>query len=198
MEKLYPPYINGTIPAFYYSEGATKIVVPFTMNRAVQADDVAGFALKIKNISGDVKSVERKVVSSDITSSNASVTFSSEETFIVGQYYKAQLAYISKNGVIGYYSTVGIIKCTTKPTVSIEGLVFGQANMNKYSYTGVYSQYGGDATEKMYSYRFLLTDVNGKVIMDSGEKIHSTSLDDLPYESHETFNIKKEFDSNSF
>ena len=197
MEKLYPPYINGTIPAFYYSEGATKIVVPFTMNRAVQAGDVAGFALKIKNISGDVKCVEQDVDAYDISSSNASVTFSSKETFVVGQYYKAQLAYISSNGVIGYYSTVGIIKCTTRPKVEIEGLAFGQANMHQYSYTGVYSQYGGDATEKMYSYRFLLTDVNGNVIADSDEKIHSTSTDDLPYESHETFAIKKEFSSNS-
>ena len=36
MAKLYPPQINGTIPAFYNDkEGATMMVVPFSMNRAV-------------------------------------------------------------------------------------------------------------------------------------------------------------------
>ena len=75
MAKLYPPYINGTIPAFYYTEGATTIVVPFTMNRAVSVGEVAGFALKIKTITGDVKTVETMVSNFDIFNSSASVTF---------------------------------------------------------------------------------------------------------------------------
>ena len=193
MEKLYPPYINGTIPAFYYTEGATKIVVPFTMNRAVAAGEVAGFALKIKTIMGDIKTVETTTDFS-IAGSNASVTFLSTETFTVGQYYKAQLAYINEGGVIGYYSTVGVIKCTTKPSVSIDGLTFGQANMHRYSYTGVYSQYGGDVTEKMYSYRFVMTDTDGNIVADSGEKLHSNSTDTVPYESYEEFLIRQELD----
>mgnify|MGYP003318917547 CR=1 FL=1 len=36
MAKLFPPLIDGTIPAFYSNdEGAVKITVPFSMNRAV-------------------------------------------------------------------------------------------------------------------------------------------------------------------
>lgn len=198
MAKLYPPYINGTIPAFYCAEGTAKtsIAVPFTMNKAVAAGEVAGFALKIKTINGDVKDVLYNYNANIVTASNASVTFSTSSTFLVGQYYKVQLAYIDSAGVIGYYSTVGIIKCTTKPVVQIEGLTFGQANTHNYSYTGVYSQKGGDVTEKMYSYRFVLYDANDNIIVDSGEKLHNTSFDNISYESHEDFLISRDLDLN--
>ena len=36
-----------------------------------------------------------------------------------------KIAYIDVNGIYGYYSTVGIIKCTAKPHVYIEGLESG-------------------------------------------------------------------------
>lgn len=193
MAKLYPPNINGTIPAFYYTGGAVQITVPFTMNRAVAPSEVAGFALKIKTITGDLKGVS--IVNSDnvIATSKASVTFSIDNiSFLVGQYYKIQLAYKDHAGVIGYYSTVGIIKCTTKPEVTIDGLQAGQTNVHTYSYTGVYSQEGKDVTEKMYSSRFLLYDVNQNIIKDSGEILHNTSKDTLPYESYEEFILNQD------
>jgi len=195
MAKLYPPYINGTIPAFYHSEGTIEIVVPFTMNRGVAPADVAGFALKIKTINGDVKGVVQ-IGNKDMTiTTGASVTFPiSNIEFLIGQYYKVQLAYVDKAGVIGYYSTVGITKCTTKPEIYIEGLTFGQANVHNYSYVGVYSQFGGDVTEKMYSYQFVLTDSEGNIIADSGERLHNTSFDNISYESHEEFLISQDLD----
>jgi hypothetical protein len=48
--KLFPPYIEGTLPAFYQSNGTTKIVVPFVMNRGVRFDDIKGLMMKIKSI----------------------------------------------------------------------------------------------------------------------------------------------------
>jgi hypothetical protein len=36
-----------------------------------------------------------------------------EIVLIPGQYYKIQIAFIDFNDVIGYYSNVGVIKCTT-------------------------------------------------------------------------------------
>jgi hypothetical protein len=41
---LYPPYIEGTIPAFYTdsTNGTTKLIVPFSMNKAVSKDSVYG------------------------------------------------------------------------------------------------------------------------------------------------------------
>lgn len=195
MAKLYPPYINGTIPAFYHSGGTAKIVVPFTMNRGVASGEVAGFALKIKTINGDVKGVVQADARDVVIVSNASVTFFVDNIdFLVGQYYKVQLAYIDNAGVVGYYSTVGVIKCTTKPQVYIEGLDFGQINTHNYSYVGVYSQYGGDVTEKMYSYQFVLYDSDNNIIVDSGERLHNTSTDNISYESHEEFLISQDLD----
>lgn len=78
--------------------------------------------------------------------------------FSVGQYYKFQLAYIGKDGIVGYYSTVGVAKYTTAPAIQISGLKFGRINSHNYFYTGVYSQKGGDTTEKLYSSRFRLYD----------------------------------------
>ena len=45
-KKLYPPNIEGTIPAFY----GTTLVVPFSMNKAVSKIEVEGMAIKIKTI----------------------------------------------------------------------------------------------------------------------------------------------------
>mgnify|MGYP006967447462 CR=1 FL=1 len=58
MAKLYPPYIEGTIPAFYKTtdsegKGTAQLTVPFSMNRAVSKWEVTGFRLKLKNIFGD-------------------------------------------------------------------------------------------------------------------------------------------------
>jgi integrase len=44
--KLYPPIIEGTIPAFY----GNKIKVPYEMNKAVGYHEISGFSLKIKTV----------------------------------------------------------------------------------------------------------------------------------------------------
>ena len=45
MAKLYPPQIEGVIPAFH-----TRLVIPFIMNKTVSKTQVKGFAIKIKSI----------------------------------------------------------------------------------------------------------------------------------------------------
>jgi hypothetical protein len=50
MGKLYPPYLEGTIPAFCDTKEGTVLTVPFSMNRAVSKREVAGFYLKLKTI----------------------------------------------------------------------------------------------------------------------------------------------------
>ena len=199
MAKLYPPNINGTIPAFYYEEGTVQITVPFTMNRAVSPNEVAGFALKIKTTTGVEKGVAMLDFDSDtiITTSTASATFLVDNLDCqVGQHFKIQLAYKDKTGEIGYYSTVGIIKCTTRPMVTIEGLNIGQTNSHTHAYTGVYSQKGQDVSEKMYSSHFILTDMYQNVIIDSGDLLHNTSNDIFPYESTEEFIINQDLTPN--
>jgi hypothetical protein len=44
--KLYPPVIEGVLPAFCGS----AIQIPFTMNKSVNEFEVAKFALKIKTV----------------------------------------------------------------------------------------------------------------------------------------------------
>lgn len=198
MAKLYPPNINGTIPAFCNNDGTVLITVPFSMNKAVSNSEISGFALKIKTVSGVVKGAIKTTKSS--TSSfdlyeNYTATFdASFLDFSVGQYYKFQLAYIGNDGIVGYYSTVGVAKYTTAPSIQISGLKFGRINSHNYSYTGVYSQKGGDTTEKLYSSRFRLYDYKKNVIQDTGEILHNTSLDDLSYEAHDTFSVPQDLD----
>lgn len=199
MAKLFPPNINGTIPAFFQEGTEYNISVPFSMNRTVSSADISGFALKIKTVNGIVKGIfTASVTDTDYSTNNSIVTFQvSGVDFLVGQYYKAQLAYIDVNGVYGYYSTVGIIKCTAKPHVYIEGLDFGQPNTHNYTYIGVYSQQDssgniGDSTEKLYSYRFIFTDSDNNIIADSGEKLHDSSTNDSPYEAHDIFTLNQD------
>lgn len=51
MSKLYPPVIEGTIPAFNKdTDGTITLMVPFSMNRSVSKADIKGFSVKVKTI----------------------------------------------------------------------------------------------------------------------------------------------------
>lgn len=206
--KLYPPVIEGALPAFY---GTEKLSVPFSMNRAVGVSEVAGFALKIKTVSGLYITTLKTVDTSSFDLLNETkVDFDIsglEKPFTVGQYYKVQLAFIGVDGQVGIYSTVGVIKYTTKPTVSLQNFDFGHINQHNYTYVGVYSQEGTvaltkdvvvkrDSTEKMHSCRFTIQDDMGGFVYDSGYIVHNTTQDDLSYESHESCLISQDLDIN--
>ena len=159
MAKLYPPYIEGTIPAFYKTtdlDGTVRaeLTVPFSMNKAVSKWEVQGFSLKLKNVFGDDSYLISTTTSENNNSrynldSDYKVVFSLNEDMLlkltVGQFYKVQIAYIS-NDAIGYYSTVGIVKYTTEPEMEIAGLTTEVINMHRYSYVGKYAQVAYDYT----------------------------------------------------
>lgn len=207
MAKLYPPNIEGTIPAFY-TEGTTKIVVPFSMNKAVGKSEVYGFSLKIKYVDGnviDTFQVRKNGANSEASSYDIEEDYKAifdisllktNGTIKVGQYYKVQLAYIDVNNEVGYYSTIGVVKYTTHPIITIAGLDESKVNAHQYAYTGVYSQYGKDSTEKVYSSRFLLTDSNNKIIKDTGYMLHNSTQDDLPYEATDSFLLSRDLEPN--
>ena len=153
VNKLYPPIISGTLPAFVGQE----ITIPFQMNRAVSMVEVSGLCYIIKTVSSNV--VIAQGTTADFTPSKVrgcleqrSITFNINLKSITnngkpiqyklnpGQSYKIQLAYINTNGVVGYYSTVGIAKCTTKPAVYIKGFEDNLVGINKTNFIGVYSQ----------------------------------------------------------
>ena len=198
---LASPIIEGTIPAFYAKEdGTATIAVPFSMSRAVKQSEVKGFKLKIRNIQGSVYSDSLSAVNSSNVDYNKSIVeFTLNEAqvknFVEGAFYKVQIAYIDNNDIVGYYSSVGVIKYTTKPSVYILNLKSGINNFHSQEYIGVYSQEDKDATEKVYSYRFVFKDENNNVIKDTGYQIHNNSNDVEYYESQDNFFLNIDLDS---
>lgn len=191
-EKLYPPIIGSSIPAFYQEGGTAVIAVPFSMNRAVSGNLISGFSLKIKTVQSNtfIKTLTSTEVENSIT--NKIVKFywyniNSDREFQkikLGQYLKLQIAYLDKNGNPGYFSTVGIIKYTSKPLVYIEGLQRDTNRIGAFrsNYTGVYVT-GEDRSERPYSYNFRLYDRQKGLIEQSGWKLHNSSVDHVYAES---------------
>lgn len=225
-EKLYPPYIEGTIPAFCGTlrEGRETYIleVPFSMNKAVSKSQVAGFALKIKTVQSNT--FITTLLNTDNTTWNlddgivrfelptvddaGQVREDIWKYFNIGQYYKLQLAYMTSDNMptpaytVGYYSTVGVIKYTTAPTVTISGLEYGQINNHNYKYVGRYSQKAQneddikDTTEKLYSSKFRVFNAKGEVVEESKEILHNITSDTEIYESHEEWILKRDLEIN--
>lgn len=188
MSKLYPPQIEGTIPAFY----GDKIIVPFSMNRAVGKASVSGFTLKIKTVQNSMYVTE--VVSKNFDFNTMQVIFTLSETqkkkLNVGQHYKLQLAYLDKDGYPGYYSTVGIVKYTVKPMVYIEGFKEVGTNNHANGYLGVFKS--EDYTEKIYSSKFIILNSDNSTYLESDELIHNATEDTSIFEVTEYYEILNE------
>ena len=199
-EKLYPPTIPSSIPAFYVENGTAKIAVPFSMNRAVDADSVAGFRIKIKTVQSNtlVKTISIDNDAGAQAAINSRIAVFEWEADVngnrtpdfnkikMGQYLKVQMAYIGKNGQPGYFSTVAITKYTSKPLVSIANAdVADDPNaipVFKQSYTGVY-QTTEDTSERPYSYCFYLFNALKGLEETSGWKLHNTSVNRIASEA---------------
>lgn len=201
MAKLYPPYIEGTIPAFFKSDddGTVMITVPLSMNKAVGEREVKGFKLKIKTsqtgiLLGDFDS-ERFELKTEMAAWFNLTSIANKLT--VGQYYKIQIAYVGMDDVVGYYSTVGVAKYTTMPDIAIDGLEFKVINTHQHRYLGTYSQKNKDITERVYSYRFDIYDIDRNIIATSGDLLHNRNNDINNYESQDEWVYQKELDIDS-
>lgn len=281
MGKLLPPNIEGTIPAFYAnSDGAVKITVPFSMNRAVSNKAITGFSLKIKTVQSSSYLHTWEATSWDAESAMEAIFDVPSELLAklrIGQFYKIQLAYISgltyseilnalqgkldlyhhyrnaytdivqqtelrnaydiyassgsnnlsqipigeliiaigavsgttsesewyqsvisqlsiDDKTVGYYSSVGVIKYTTKPVIEILNLEEKIINSHVYQYTGYYSQAAGDRTEHLYSYRFDVYDKEGNLYKTTGDVLHNSNNDVNNYESYDSFMLQEDFD----
>lgn len=174
--KLNPPSIEGKLPAC----AGNSLVIPFTMNKAVSEKNVNRMTAIIKTVATGkvVGTLTQGTLVKNENGYFASFENEKENNQIaalnIGQYYKVQIAYVNGNE-IGYYSPVGTFKRTTLPSVSIPALV--NNFYGGYEYTGVYSQEGGDNTEKIYSYCFELMDMNGNIVDTSGIQIHNSEND---------------------
>lgn len=160
MANLYPPYIEGKIPAQYGNE----LKIPFQHNRTADITQPKMTALIKTVFNGDqIAVLEGEFVEEDV----ASFTLTSNNLFTIGQYYKIQLAYGSAEEQNKYYSTAGVFKYTKKPKLTLE--------MSGRSLTGTYSN--DDKSEKEYSYRFDIYE-DGKLYHTSGEIIHQETKPD--------------------
>ena len=200
VNKLYPPIIENTLPAFAGGGSSASIQVPFQLNRTVSRSNFKQISLILKNVSNNAIKLNGVLTSCIIynyekkyyTACFNDIDFSP----IVGQYYKAQIAFVDGNGEVGYYSSVGIIKCTSEPTISILDLQSGeQYNHCQYEYTGKYQQ-TSDCAEKVYSYRFDIYDEHHNLIESSGELLHNSSLDTDRTYSIDTWKPTKSLNKN--
>lgn len=96
--RLYPPTIENTLPAFY----GTSLEVPFEMNSTVGKDSIEGFILQLRSLTSN------SIVINNLTTNNYDIEqgiarFSLIDTQIaklnIGQYYRLQIAYLPK----GYF-----------------------------------------------------------------------------------------------
>lgn len=190
-EPLYPPVVEGTIPAFY----GTTLVVPFSMNRAVSKADISGFSLKIKTI--QTNTFIANVVSKDWDTTQAKFDIS-DINLTPGQYYKCQIAYIANDTyrTVGYYSTVGVVKYygENSPLIYIEGLSNKKTNLYAGYYLGVF-KHPDDPAENVAQYRFVITySLTGEVFLDTGWQLHNTINDINSLASNDIFRYSDDLD----
>lgn len=184
MARLYPPYIEGKLPA----QSGKVLQIPFRFNRAVSEVDVIGVIARIKTVATnqwrcttpEITATEKNFIYEQATDSYvAQITLPDTFQPIVGQYYKVQLAFYNAEQGLGYYSSVGIFKYSTQPMLYIDGLALNEeTNINTGAYVGVYDQTKGDATEKVYTYSFVVRDwVTKEVLFDTGDLLHNHHAD---------------------
>ena len=196
-EKLSPPILEGVIPAFYSDKNGIAFTIPFFMNRKVGSASVSGFSIKMKTAHSSQELFTQEIVEADANDNTIKSFLENKELVVqinnkteegtkkikalkTGQFYKIQIAYIDNNGIVGYYSNVGIAKYTCKPTVSIRHLNHRQLNAHSSFYEGEYTN--SDLNEKPYSYCFIIYNENNEVFASSGELLYDASTDsDLTY-----------------
>lgn len=134
------------------------------MNKIVSISEVAGFALRVKSASSETFLFEVTGPGSGTGQIGASfgdtqVTFyltsAQLNKFIVGEYYKIQIAYVNSLDEIGYYSTVGIIKYTGAPQATIPGFNEDIPNITQQVIVGMYMN-EEDPTERESEYKFTI------------------------------------------
>lgn len=187
--KLYPPQINGTLPAFWLNYDAsnavvlnTVITIPYTDSATVNSGNIYGFCLRLRTASsGTYLFPPINSTSYDLNKHEVSFVIPANYAKLLneGQYYKVQIAYINAlDDLPGYFSTVGIIKCTSKPSVYMNNLSQDNINFFTNEFVGIYDQSKcKDQTEKVYSYEFVVYNENNEVYYSTGEKLHQTAYD---------------------
>ena len=195
--KLYPPQVEGILPAFYktYNDDGevtgASLKIPFGLNRAVAIKEILGLQVRIKTVSTNTQVYIGFNSTWDQTELVAyfDIDADTAENINEGQFYKAQLAFVNQEEVVGYWSTVGTIKCVTKPKVSIANFKSTEVNGFIQEFVGVYEQDTtyGDSTEKVETYEFNIYDISNQLILSSGLQLHNSADDISSSSSQDVF-----------
>lgn len=198
MSQIYPPIIEGNLPAFYEENEQIKITVPFSMNRAVSPSEVVGMSLKIKTVQTGtyLHEVTTKTARDFIITDDEvyAIFYLTSDKLRVGQFYKLQIAYIIQEPkdkkVTSQYSSAGVAKFTTKPAISIQGYEPKILNTFQTSFIGCYEQQ--DSTEKVYSYIFNVYGPDKTLYWSTGTQLHNSSNDSSATYTEDTYLLNKE------
>ena len=210
MAKLNPPQISSKLPAFIgkrqrENNSPYQMIIPFNLNKAVGINEFKSMKLLIKTVQSntDKSYCTTNMIYYDSNTRNYKAYFDLNFIPVPGQYYKVQLAFIDdvtdpEHPEVGYYSSVGVIKCISEPKIEISGRNGGSITTNTYTYVGTYTQNleEADITEKVYSYEFNLYDEANNLIATSGRKIHNSSKDQSTNSSSDSWTIHKKLRPN--
>lgn len=169
------------------------------MNKTVGVHQIQAFRLRLKTTTTDILYGEMNSENWNPGETNLVVNFTVPESIlkklIIGNFYKVQLAYIDKDGIVGYYSTVGIIKYTAKPRVEISGFVNTSTNIHMTEYIGIYHSIK-DPSEKAYQYKFTLYNNSDEELETSGWLLHNSYEDTELDESTDSYTVKYALEEN--
>ena len=180
MAKLFPPTIDGKLPAaVYVSDNESRLRIPFQHNNTIGNNIYKGYWIKIKTASTNLQVALFSIDKSQV--GNASeINCTLAEQLQIGQFYKLQLAYADENGEAGLYSTVGVFKCTTTQNVTASYRI---DNILGLEVSGSYLPSNDDKTEVEYSYEFQIYN-NTQLLYTSGELLHNSQDNDLGKDSY--------------
>lgn len=162
----YAPYIDSTLSAFQPGESFT---IPYKHNPAINSKDIKGFCLRLRQAYDNSKINDEL---DNITTDNYNNTFITfkkipeNENLKLGQFYKIQIAYIDKNGIIGTFSQIAVVKCAKAGTVEIINYDLYKVNEKKRKLFGLYTPDSKDAYEKEQSYCFKLLEPDSQEVLD--------------------------------
>ena len=119
MIQLSPPLINTQIPAFYNN----NLIIPYSFGSGVGINSIKGFYLQLKQV--NTNRVIGITYSYNFNDKYVNFILPDDifDQLLPGKYYKAQIAYIDQNDIVGLYSGVANIKFTKEPKVEISNLI---------------------------------------------------------------------------
>ena len=188
MATLYPPYIEGKLPAQY----GDTLCIPFQYNRATGANLIGATELKYIIRSVTTNQLIKEGTDASIDEKNNATIKITGANFVIGQYYKIQFAWGNNP-----YSTVGVFKYTSEPEITIDDGEESGASFLSWSkniYVGKFLT--ADLTERVEKYRFILF-TDKEIVEDTGWMSHEASSDTVinkKLNSIDEFSMKYNFE----